>query len=139
MGEPSGRPIAVPAMIAVLSGSAFACSPAPGWRPPTPQSAFKAADVVVHVRIESVERDPSGNAVEGEVHVYKALKGTYSGNMVATGSSAMFGIGTQTVGQDYVFFFPSRGEWRVNGLRQAALLSAEKALATIAALPASER
>lgn len=95
--------------------AAYACSPGPGWKPPTPETVFHDADVVIHAEVLSQTTD-RGRAV-GKIRVLQTLKGGFSDDEVQTADSAACGIGTFTVGKDYVLFF--RGTSRfVNHLIQ---------------------
>jgi hypothetical protein len=102
----------------------FACSPRPGWKPPTPQSAYNDADVVIHVRVLSQEQAQGAIA---KVQSIRVLKGEFAGDTVSTSDSAMCGIGSFKVGAEYVFFFKGKGYF-VNHLVQPWNVTTEQIL-----------
>jgi len=100
---------------------ACACSVRSDWRPPTPQSAFDAAQVVLHARVLSQSGGDNSNVT---VEVLSTLKGTFSGKTVKTGSGSMCGM--QLVdGTDYVFFFPKGHGYFVSFVNQPDLTAAQ--------------
>ncbi len=123
----------VPISLIFFTATARSCSPPENWRPPTSESAFRDATVVVHAKV--VSQTELRNKFEGQVLVMKMLKGEFSGDKVVTASYAACGIGRFKVGQEYVFFFPSAGQWFVSQLVQPSNLSARQILSAIKALP----
>ncbi len=121
-------------VLASKLGPASACSPAPGWLPPTPTSAFAAAEVVVHVQVISQESDEQRYNTSAKVRTIKLLKGTFSGDTVITSASSLCGVGTFAVGHEYVFFFPRTGQWFVSGLVQPQNATTEQLLGAINAM-----
>jgi hypothetical protein len=91
--------------LATLAGQALAdCQPSKGWRPPTPQAAFRAADAVVHARIVS-RKVASPGRHEAKIQVIKVLKGSFSGDSVFTVAASQCGVAdTLKAGEEQVFF-----------------------------------
>ena len=114
---------------------ASACSPALGWFPPTPASAFATAEVVVHAQVISQESDERHYNTKAKVRVIKILKGTFSGDMVSTAAGSLCGVGTFEIGHEYVFFFARTGQWFVSGLAQPQNATTEELLGAIDAMP----
>lgn len=92
------------ALLLLGAAAAQACSPKPGWKPPTPEEAFDAAAVVVHARVTTVNSGPfSSVATLADV---RALKG----EPIATARTmpgAQCGIGRFEPGSEVVLFLPS--------------------------------
>jgi hypothetical protein len=100
---------------------AFACSVLSGWRPPSPQSAFETAQVVVHARVVS---QTGGNVSSVTIKPLKILKGTFSGNALANPSSSMCGANLID-GVEYVFFFPKGTGYSIDSLNQPTETAAQ--------------
>ena len=114
--------------------SAMACSARMGWRAPTPENAFKAAEVVVHVRVVAVEAGKDRESFNATVQTVRALKGTFSGHTINTGSESRCGVGELKVDQEYVFFFTRSGQWLVQAQQQPQGATTEQMVAAILAL-----
>ncbi len=119
-------------VLLALLQTAIACSPSEDWRPPTPESAFHGANVVIHARVISQSFKKEG--VEGKIEVIRVFKGAFSGDTVLTASSAACGIDKFNVGQEYVFFFPSKERWFVSHLVQPLNVTAPQTLAALRTL-----
>ena len=130
------RPLALILVIALTSliQAATACSPAPGWLPPTPTSAFSTSQVVIHAKILSQQADARGNHTTAIVAVKSVMKGTFSGSAVETASPSLCGIGSFEVGREYVFFFSRTGYWFVSGYEQPENVATEEVLSAIGSL-----
>jgi hypothetical protein len=116
------RSAAALVLVAALQAlPAFACSVLPGWRPPSPQDAFKTAQVVLHAHVVS---QTGGSVSTVTINPLKILKGTFSGNALANPSSSMCG-GNLIDGVEYVFFFPKGTGYSVRSLDQPAETAAE--------------
>lgn len=100
---------------------ALACSVPRGWRPSSPQSAFKTAQVVVHARVVS---QTGGSVSTVTIEPLKILKGTFSGNALENPSSSMCGE-SLIDGVEYVFFFPRGAGYFVSSSNQPAETAAE--------------
>jgi hypothetical protein len=120
------RPLAllVPIAFSTIAYPVFACSPLPGWKPPTPQSAYLNADVVVHVRVLSQEQ--AGESI-ARVQPIRVLKGEFTSQTVYTGADAACGIGSFREDAEYVFFFKGDGYF-VNHLVQPWNVTTEQIL-----------
>jgi hypothetical protein len=116
----------VSALVALLcTPGAFACDPKPGWKPPSPEAAFRASSVVVHARIVSQQGgDPSIVRVE----VLHLLKGEFQGHAVNTASHSLCGVGQLKVGEDYVFFISDSTRLFVTHLNQPQGLTTHQVL-----------
>lgn len=98
-------------VLLVLSnfGSAWACTPRPGWRPPGAVQAFQQASLVVHGTVESVSGTPMLRVAK--LRDFTVLKGgELPHGEVRTMSSATCGIGNFEVGREYVFFLRSAAD-----------------------------
>jgi hypothetical protein len=116
------RSAAALVLVAALQAlPAHACSVLPGWRPPSPQSAFETAQVVVHARVVS---ETGGSVSTVTIEPLKILKGTFSGNAVENPSSSMCGENL-IAGVEYVFFFPKGTGYFVSSSNQPAEAAAE--------------
>jgi hypothetical protein len=116
------RSAAALVLVAALQAlPAYACSVPPGWRPPSPQSAFETAQVVVHARVVS---QTGGSVSTVTIEPLKILKGTFSGKAVENLSSSMCGANL-IAGVEYVFFFPRGAGYAVRSLNQPAEAAAE--------------
>ena len=93
--------VAVLLMAVVQASPAHACSVNPARYPPSVQSAFDAAQVVVHARVLS---QTGGEDSTVTVEPLRILKGTFSGNAVKTASHSLCGANLED-GVEYVFFF----------------------------------
>ena len=93
---------AISVLFMVLACPVLACTVS-YWHPPTPESAFRAADVVVHAKVmsQSVER----GLFTGKIKLLKILKGSFSGDTVFSRGSTECGFGSFRVGEEYIFFF----------------------------------
>ena len=100
---------------------AYACSYPSGWRPPSPQSAFETAQVVVHARVVS---QTGGSVSTVTIEPLKILKGSFSGNAVENPSSSMCGENLID-GVEYVFFFPRGTGYSVRSSNQPEEAAAE--------------
>jgi hypothetical protein len=92
--------------VATFAGAAYAeCQPSKGWRAPTPQAAFRAADAVVHARIVSRRLAAPGRH-EAKIQVIKVLKGSLDGDSVFTVAASQCGLADASfkAGEEYVFF-----------------------------------
>ncbi len=126
------RSAAALVLVAALQAlPAYACTVPPGWRPPSPQSAFETAQVVVHARVVS---ETGGSVSTVTIEPLKILKGTFSGNAVENPSSSMCGANLVT-GVEYVFFFPRGAGYSVSSSSQPAEAAAE----VLSLLPQSAR
>lgn len=99
----------------------YACSIEPRWRPPSLQSAYETAQVVVHGRVVS---QTGGHFSTVTMDTMRILKGRFSGNAVENLSSGMCGINLIN-GAEYVFFFPKGAGYRVSFFSQPAETAAE--------------
>lgn len=97
---------------------ASACSPVPGWRPPTVASALANSEVVIYARVDSKQLYDLGQVTKARVTVLKVIKGRFEGEQVITAGGSLCGIGTFQVGEHYVFFFSRAGNWFVSHLEQ---------------------
>jgi hypothetical protein len=91
---------------APFAGRALAeCKPGPGWRPPSPRTAFKAADAVIHARIVSRRVEAPGR-YEARIKVIKILKGSFAGDSVFTVAASECGLADARLkaGEEFVFF-----------------------------------
>lgn len=92
------------ALLLLGAAAAEACSPKPGWKPPTPAEAFDAAAVVVHARVTTVHSGPfSSVATLADV---RALKGEPV-TTVRTMPGAQCGMGRFEPGTEVVLFLPA--------------------------------
>ncbi|QTN26195.1 hypothetical protein HZ993_12650 [Rhodoferax sp. AJA081-3] len=125
-------------LVSILSAmpySVLACSPMPGWKPPTPQSAFHNADVVVHLRVLSQEQGSLASIAQ--VQPIRVLKGKFVGDKVVTSGRSSCGIDSFKVGAEYVFFFNGLGayvkeqQYYVNHLVQPWSVTTEQILGAL--------
>lgn len=106
------RMILVAVVVSLQALPAWACDMLPGWKPPTPRSAYDAAAIVVHARVLTEARldDPSVT-----IQVLDVLKGTFSGNRVENGSSCGARL---KAGLEYVMFFRKGDGYHISVLDQ---------------------
>jgi hypothetical protein len=121
--------------LALKVSPSSACSPVPGWLPPTPAGAFAASEVVVHAQVISQESDEQHYNTTARIRTIKILKGTFSGDMVSTAAGSLCGVGTFEVGHEYVFFFARSGRWFVSNLVQPQSATTQELLRAINAMP----
>jgi hypothetical protein len=116
----------------VVPSLAIACSPSADWKPHTPNTAFRSADVVIHARVLSQESPPGTiherrdgrrvtvtaiGAVRAKIEVLSVLKGTFTHDFVTTGLDSYCGVGKFVDGAEYVFFL-SKGNTFISYLTQ---------------------
>ena len=80
------RPLAN--LLVAIALPAQACSVAPGWKPPTPEEAFAAANIVVHARVLS-QSGANTDDVVAHVAVIRTWKGSFLRSIVRTASGAI--------------------------------------------------
>lgn len=98
------RTVLAAALLGLGAAGALACSPKPGWKPPTPEEAFDAAAVVIHARVSTVNSGPASSiATLADV---RALKGDPVAT-VQTMPGAQCGIGRFEAGSEVVLFLPA--------------------------------
>ncbi|MEP7057870.1 MAG: hypothetical protein ABI809_08880 [Caldimonas sp.] len=118
-------------ILATQVDCALACSPAPGWTPPTPASAYAEAEVVIHAQVLAQQSDPPAQSTRAKIRTLKVLKGSFGGDSVETAAASLCGIDSFVTGQQYVFFFSRSGQWFVSNLLQPRGYTTEQLLQAI--------
>jgi hypothetical protein len=122
------------ALLIALSVPAHACSIAPGWKQPTPEQAFAAAETVVHARVLS-QSGANTDDVIARVAVIRTLKGSFKHSVVRTASGSLCGINQFNVGEEYVWFFRSANYPFVDHASQLGDFTVPQVLQAIARMP----